>query len=85
MGRSDSTETTLLLVHKSPSAPGPKFPLRLAPPSVRPYLELIRLEKVNYFACSVNPFTNIAFIADWNNSYVLALWCVIRGNIFSAQ
>ena len=48
MGRSSSTETTLLLLHKAPISPvtPPKFPLGLAPAPVRPYLELIRLEKV---------------------------------------
>ena len=48
MGRSSSTETTLLLLHKAPISPvtPPKFPLGLVPASVRPYLELIRLEKV---------------------------------------
>lgn len=46
MGRIDSTETTLLLAHKAPSAPL-KFPLGLAPVHIRPYLELIRLEKVS--------------------------------------
>lgn len=51
MGRSDNTETTLLLSHKTLSTPSPKFPLGLAPVSVRPYLELIRLEKVRL--CSV--------------------------------
>jgi len=30
-----------------PSAPPLKFPLGLVSPGVRPYLELIRLEKVN--------------------------------------
>ncbi|KAF9462241.1 UbiA prenyltransferase family-domain-containing protein [Collybia nuda] len=45
MGRNDNTETTLLLSHKTPSIPSPKFPLGLVSESVRPYLELIRLEK----------------------------------------
>ncbi|GLB39545.1 putative ubiA prenyltransferase family protein [Lyophyllum shimeji] len=45
MGRSFSTETTLLIAHKAPSKPALKFPLGLVPEHVRPYLELIRLEK----------------------------------------
>ncbi|KAF5373470.1 hypothetical protein D9615_009485 [Tricholomella constricta] len=45
MGRSSKTETTLLIAHKGPSKPALKFPLGLVSENVRPYLELIRLEK----------------------------------------
>ncbi|CAA7263365.1 unnamed protein product [Cyclocybe aegerita] len=43
MGQTND-ETTLLL-HSKPTPPPPKFPLNLAPVALRPYLELIRLEK----------------------------------------
>lgn len=45
MGHTPSNETTTLLPHKLPSKPL-KFPLGLVSEGVRPYLELIRLEKV---------------------------------------
>ncbi|KAH6903307.1 4-hydroxybenzoate polyprenyl transferase [Coprinopsis sp. MPI-PUGE-AT-0042] len=44
MGRSHSTSETTPLLNSSP-APPLKFPLGLVSPTVRPYLELIRLEK----------------------------------------
>ncbi|RDB17109.1 4-hydroxybenzoate polyprenyltransferase, mitochondrial [Hypsizygus marmoreus] len=45
MGQNFDVETTLLIAHKAPSRPCIKFPLGHAPVHVRPYLELIRLEK----------------------------------------
>jgi len=46
MGRSAPNEMTVLIMHKpTTNAPPLKFPLGLVPESVRPYLELIRLEK----------------------------------------
>lgn len=45
MGRTPSNETTTLLPHQVPAKPL-KFPLGLVSERVRPYLELIRLEKV---------------------------------------
>jgi hypothetical protein len=45
MGRYNNDETSFLLGHEPKVAP-PKFPLGLFPASIRPYLELIRLEKV---------------------------------------
>jgi 4-hydroxybenzoate polyprenyltransferase len=46
MGRTSSNETTALLPHQLPYKPL-KFPLGLVSEDVRPYLELIRLEKVS--------------------------------------
>ncbi|KAG5651463.1 hypothetical protein H0H81_008548, partial [Sphagnurus paluster] len=43
MGR--STETTLLIAYKAPTKATLKFPLGLVSEDVRPYMELIRLEK----------------------------------------
>ncbi|KAF8965820.1 UbiA prenyltransferase family-domain-containing protein [Flammula alnicola] len=44
MGRITENESTLLISHEGVVCP-PKFPLGLVSPSLRPYLELIRLEK----------------------------------------
>jgi hypothetical protein len=46
MGRSPPSEMTVLIMHKPTINAPPKFPLGLVPEPVRPYLELIRLEKV---------------------------------------
>jgi hypothetical protein len=50
MGRSCGTDVAPLL-DKMPTPSVPKYPLGLFPPSVRPYLELIRLEKVSHANC----------------------------------
>ena len=78
MGHTPSNETTTLLPHKLPSKPL-KFPLGLVSEGVRPYLELIRLEKVKATVCHrcIIKLTCLCLTADWNHSHVLALRCVI--------
>ena len=48
MGRTSIKDTTPLLPHALPDKPI-KFPLGLVSEGVRPYLELIRLEKASQF------------------------------------
>lgn len=73
MGNSSDNETTLLISHTSPPTTPLKFPLGLVSESVRPYLELIRLEKVRTRGSSVWLSILMFFTADRNHSYVLAL------------
>ena len=47
MGRISDAEVAPLVADKTSAAPL-KFPLGLVPEPVRPYLELIRLEKVRF-------------------------------------
>jgi hypothetical protein len=78
MGRSPSNEQTALLPHQLSSKPL-KFPLGLVSEGVRPYLELIRLEKVSsdvrrHFILQAHQF--LVTVAHRNYSYVLAIWSV---------
>lgn len=54
MGRGASTENASLLVNNAMPTPT-KFPLNMVSVSVRPYLELMRLEKVRCISLSVFP------------------------------
>lgn len=73
MGNSSDNETTLLISHTIPPTRPLKFPLGLVSESVRPYLELIRLEKVRTRGSFVWLSILMFSIADRNHSYVLAL------------
>lgn len=75
MGRSASTETTLLISHRAPVKPALRFPLGLFPEPSRPYLELIRLDKVRGILL-LRARNSSLLAADGNNTNVLALWYV---------
>ncbi|KAF8625853.1 hypothetical protein AX17_006749 [Amanita inopinata Kibby_2008] len=82
--RSSSTETTLLL-HKTHVLPGPKFPLGLFPPSTRPYLELIRLEKPTGTILMFWPFAWGLTMAAYRTSLSLeTYWTNIFKCLFGA-
>lgn len=79
MGRSPCDEQTTLVPRQVPLKPL-KFPLGLVSESVRPYLELIRLEKVSFAfrrLCFLLAHYFIMPAAHRNDPYVLAFWCVI--------
>jgi hypothetical protein len=70
-----SAAENLSLGRKHPAKSSLKFPLNLVSEPVRPYLELIRLEKVNREA-DKGFVINDPSTANRNNSHILAIWCV---------
>ena len=80
MDQHKSDETTLLLGHDHKYQPSPaslKFPLGLVSPTVRPYLELIRLEKVSFFLFIFRYQMNRLPVANRNHPIFLAVWYVV--------
>lgn len=88
MGHTSSNETAALLPHQLTSKPL-KFPLGLASEGVRPYLELIRLEKVRHLATVSVIYYEPAYLllstAHRNDSYVLAFRSDLSDSILDAN
>lgn len=76
MGNSSYNETTLLISHTIPPTTPLKFPLGLVSESVRPYLELIRLEKPTGTILMFWPFAWGLTMAAYSSSLPLGNYCV---------
>ncbi|KIJ96598.1 hypothetical protein K443DRAFT_682224 [Laccaria amethystina LaAM-08-1] len=76
MGNSSDNETTLLISHTTPPTTHLKFPLGLVSESVRPYLELIRLEKPTGTVLMFWPFAWGLTMAAYSSGLPIGNYCV---------